>query len=175
MTSRSLIFGFLLATFFLAGLSHSEAIEGDSIKASMISQEISTTSLGNRKLLTTTPSLSPEQGVEEVVAEEGGEKVKCSREDIDIYEGQTDPLPNGIPTYSVNIVNVCSTGCSISNIHLSCGWFSSARLINPKVFRRLSHDDCLVNNGGPLAHGQSISFVYANTFRYPLTVSSLTC
>ncbi|XP_042477605.1 TPD1 protein homolog 1-like [Macadamia integrifolia] len=103
------------------------------------------------------------------------EGARCSREDIDIYEGQGDPLPNGIPTYTVNIVNVCSTDCSISEIHVSCGDFSSARLINPAVFRRLSPNNCLVNDGRSLAHGQSISFVYANTYKYPLAVSSVSC
>ncbi|WMV52995.1 hypothetical protein MTR67_046380 [Solanum verrucosum] len=65
--------------------------------------------------------------------------------------------------------------CSISNIHLSCGWFSSARLINPKIFRRLNYNDCLVNDGQPLTAGQSLTFSYANTFPYKLAVSSIVC
>lgn len=100
---------------------------------------------------------------------------KCSNSDIVINQGPTDPLPSGIPTYTVEIMNVCTTGCDISGIHLSCGWFSSARLINPRLFRRIRYDDCLVNNGKPLVNGHTISFQYANTFRYPLTVSSVVC
>ncbi|XP_071703620.1 protein TAPETUM DETERMINANT 1-like [Rutidosis leptorrhynchoides] len=100
---------------------------------------------------------------------------KCSKSDIVINQGPTDPLPSGIPTYTVEIMNVCTTGCDISGIHLSCGWFSSARLINPRVFKRLRYDDCLVNNGNPLINGHTISFQYANNFRYPLSVSSVTC
>nr|XP_043607674.1 protein TAPETUM DETERMINANT 1-like [Erigeron canadensis] len=100
---------------------------------------------------------------------------KCSTSDIVINQGPTDPLPSGIPTYTVEIMNVCTTGCDISGIHLSCGWFSSARLINPRLFRRLRYDDCLVNNGKPLLNGHTISFQYANTFRYPLSVSSVIC
>ncbi|XP_059639925.1 TPD1 protein homolog 1-like [Cornus florida] len=99
----------------------------------------------------------------------------CSKDNIVVFQGPTSPLPNGIPTYTVQILNVCVSGCSISNIHLSCGWFSSARLINPSVFKRICYDDCLVNNGDPLAPGQSLSFQYANTFRYPLAVSSVAC
>ncbi|KAF5796626.1 hypothetical protein HanRHA438_Chr08g0365921 [Helianthus annuus] len=72
-------------------------------------------------------------------------------------------------------MNVCTTGCDISSIHLTCGWFSSARLINPRVFKRLRYNDCLVNNGNRLANGHTISFQYANTFRYPLSVSSVRC
>lgn len=88
---------------------------------------------------------------------------------------QTSPLPSGIPTYKVNILDVC-VGCSgISNIHVSCGWFSSAMVLDPGVFRRLSYNDCLVNNGDPLAPGETLSFQYANTLSYPLSVSSVHC
>ncbi|KAK9072359.1 hypothetical protein SSX86_008793 [Deinandra increscens subsp. villosa] len=100
---------------------------------------------------------------------------KCSKSDIVINQGPTDPLPSGIPTYTVEIINVCTTGCDISAIHLTCGWFSSARLINPRIFKRLRYDDCLVNNGNTLVNGHTVSFQYANTFRYPLSVSSVIC
>ncbi|XP_052175251.1 protein TAPETUM DETERMINANT 1 isoform X2 [Diospyros lotus] len=100
---------------------------------------------------------------------------KCSKSDIVINQGATEPLPSGIPTYTVEIMNVCVTGCDISAIHLSCGWFSSARLVNPLIFKRLRFDDCLVNDGKPLISGRTLSFQYANTFRYPLSVSSVVC
>ncbi|ERN17759.1 hypothetical protein AMTR_s00047p00097450 [Amborella trichopoda] len=100
----------------------------------------------------------------------------CSRDDIEVYQGDTRPLPNGIPTYTVQILNVClRSNCDISAIHLRCGWFSSARMINPKIFRRLGFNDCLVNDGRPLRSGGSLSFQYANSFRYPLSVSSVIC
>ncbi|KAL7213730.1 hypothetical protein ACSBR2_016290 [Camellia fascicularis] len=99
----------------------------------------------------------------------------CSKDDIAIFQGPTAPLPNGIPTYTVQVMNVCVSGCSVSNIHLSCGWFSSARLINPQLFKRICYDDCLVNNGEALGPGESLSFQYANSFSYPLSVSSVTC
>ncbi|KAL5717393.1 hypothetical protein ACHQM5_010399 [Ranunculus cassubicifolius] len=100
---------------------------------------------------------------------------KCSKEDIVVNQGPTAPLPNGIPTYTVEISNVCSKGCNISRIHVTCGWFSSARLINPKIFKRLHYDDCLVNNGRSLLNGRSLSFQYANTFPYKLTVKKVYC
>ncbi|KAK4395576.1 TPD1 protein1 [Sesamum angolense] len=100
---------------------------------------------------------------------------KCSKSDIVISQGATEPLPNGIPTYTVEIMNVCVSGCDISSIHVSCGWFSSARLVNPRVFKRLRYDDCLVNDGKPLVNGRTLSFQYANTFPYPLSVSSVSC
>ncbi|XP_010251330.1 PREDICTED: protein TAPETUM DETERMINANT 1-like [Nelumbo nucifera] len=100
---------------------------------------------------------------------------KCSKSDIVVSQGPTAPLPNGIPTYTVEVMNVCVTGCNISGIHLNCGWFSSARLINPHVFKRLRYNDCLVNDGKPLANGATLSFQYANTFLYPLAVSSIVC
>ncbi|PWA90404.1 hypothetical protein CTI12_AA100960 [Artemisia annua] len=100
---------------------------------------------------------------------------KCSKADIVINQGPTAPLPSGIPTYTVEIMNACTTGCDISGIHLTCGWFSSARLINPRLFKRLRYNDCLVNEGKPLINGRTISFQYANTFPYPLTISSVIC
>lgn len=100
----------------------------------------------------------------------------CSKDNILVFQGPTSPLPSGVPTYTVQIQNVCvSQSCSISNIHLNCGWFSSDRLINPKVFRRVGYDDCLVNDGEPLNPGESLSFQYANIFKYPLAVSSVDC
>ncbi|KAJ7957208.1 Tapetum determinant 1 [Quillaja saponaria] len=99
----------------------------------------------------------------------------CSKADIVISQGPTAPLPSGIPTYTVEIMNVCVSGCDISGIHVDCGWFASARLINPKVFKRLRYNDCLVNDGKPLVNGGTVSFQYANTFLYPLSVSSVVC
>ncbi|KAK4749644.1 hypothetical protein SAY87_027093 [Trapa incisa] len=100
---------------------------------------------------------------------------KCTTTDIVISQGITRPLPNGVPTYSVEIINVCVTGCEISNIHLYCGWFSSTHLVNPKIFRRLHFNDCIVNDGKPLVNGDTLSFEYANTYLYPLSVSSVSC
>ncbi|GER52843.1 tapetum determinant 1 [Striga asiatica] len=100
----------------------------------------------------------------------------CSKDSILVFQGPTTRLPNGIPTYTVSIENVCLSGlCTFSDIHMSCGWFSSARLVDPKVFRRLAYDDCLVNDGGPFNPGDTLSFQYANTFAYPLSVTSLSC
>ncbi|KAM7501067.1 hypothetical protein LguiA_025481 [Lonicera macranthoides] len=140
-----------------------------------------TTNLDNEKLLTTTLLAFAflllvlfEEDDEDGSMNRMGET--CSKANIDVFQGPTAPLPNGIPTYTVQIENVCLSGsCLISDIHLSCGWFSSARLINPSVFRRICYDDCLVNNGEPMSPGQSISFQYANSFQYPLYVSSVTC
>ncbi|XP_040990550.1 TPD1 protein homolog 1-like [Juglans microcarpa x Juglans regia] len=100
---------------------------------------------------------------------------RCSKEDIEVSQGPTAPLPSGIPTYTVEIMNVCFTECDISGIHLSCGWFSSAHLINPNIFKRLGYDDCLVNDGKPLIYGSILSFQYANTYPYPLSVSTVVC
>ncbi|OIT38629.1 tpd1 protein -like 1, partial [Nicotiana attenuata] len=94
----------------------------------------------------------------------------CRKDNIQVTQGQTGTA-NGIPVYSVTIINTCNSG-SCLNIHLSCGWFSSTRLINPAIFRRLGYNDCLVNNGKPLKPGQLLNFQYSNTFSYPLAVSS---
>ncbi|KAG6473768.1 hypothetical protein ZIOFF_067685 [Zingiber officinale] len=102
---------------------------------------------------------------------------QCSMDDIVVYQGATGPLPSGIPTYTVSVLNLCSVsgGCSLGNIHLRCAAFSSARLINPRIFRRLSINDCLLNDGRPLAPGSVVSFQYANSFSYRLVISNATC
>ncbi|KEH20989.1 hypothetical protein MtrunA17_Chr8g0386081 [Medicago truncatula] len=82
---------------------------------------------------------------------------------------------NGIPTHTVEISNTCLRGCNIFDIHVACGKFGSVRLINPNIFKRLKYNDCLVNGGKTLANGATISFKYANTFSYPLSISSVRC
>ncbi|GLJ47708.1 hypothetical protein SUGI_1007520 [Cryptomeria japonica] len=83
------------------------------------------------------------------------------------------PMPNGVPSYYVEIQNLCSKGCSIAQVHVTRGWFSSAVEIDPKLFKRLSYNDCLVNNGRPIKVRGSISFVYAQTYTYLIAVSSV--
>ncbi|KAB2637620.1 hypothetical protein D8674_028154 [Pyrus ussuriensis x Pyrus communis] len=163
----------VVALFFVVELIHlggvGEAAAG--INRQVFSNETHTTGPG-RKLL-------------QQSADEGGDRgpggdmnrigTACSKDDIVIFQGQTAPLPNGIPTYTVQILNACVSGCSISDIHVRCGWFSSARLVNPRVFRRNDYDDCLVNDGEALGPRETLSFQYANSFRYPLSVSSVVC
>ncbi|XP_057433760.1 TPD1 protein homolog 1-like [Lotus japonicus] len=94
----------------------------------------------------------------------------CTKRDISI--SQSRGSTSGIPQYIVQIVNTCVSGCAPHDIHLHCGWFASARIINPRVFKRLSYDDCLVNGGNPLESSQIIRFTYSNSFMYPLAFKS---
>lgn len=96
----------------------------------------------------------------------------CTRSRIQVNQGAVGTI-NGIPKYSVTIVNGCESNCG--GIHISCGEFASSKLVNPSIFRRLAVNDCLVNNGAPMKSGQVISFIYTNTFEYPMEVSSATC
>lgn len=97
---------------------------------------------------------------------------KCSKSSIQISQAPTAPI-GGIPTYTVEIANTCvDNGCIISNIHVDCGMFSSATLINPRIFKRLKYNDCLVNGGNPIGSGRVVSFKYATTFSYRLLVAS---
>ncbi|KAF3456355.1 hypothetical protein FNV43_RR01005 [Rhamnella rubrinervis] len=94
----------------------------------------------------------------------------CTSRDISI--SQSRDSTSGIPQYIVQIVNTCVHGCAPSNIHLHCGWFASARMVNRMTFKRLSYDDCLVNEGKPLKSSQIISFTYSNSFMYPLALKT---
>ncbi|KAI8012333.1 Protein TAPETUM DETERMINANT 1 [Camellia lanceoleosa] len=95
---------------------------------------------------------------------------KCTNRDISITQGQGSST--GIPEYIVEITNTCLSNCPPSNIHLHCGLFASARLVDPQLFKRLSNDDCLVNGGKPLKASQVIRFSYSNTFKYPISFKS---
>lgn len=81
--------------------------------------------------------------------------------------------PSGVPVYRAHVENVNPFGFPISDIHLRCGWFSSSVLINPKIFKRLCYNYCLVRNGRPLASGSMVEFEFANSFSYPLSFSSI--
>lgn len=94
----------------------------------------------------------------------------CTKRDISI--SQSRDSSSGIPEYIVQIVNTCMSGCAPSNIHVHCGWFASAKIVNPKVFRRVAYDDCVVNGGRPLKSSQVIRFTYDNSFMYPLSFKS---
>ncbi|KAF5737060.1 hypothetical protein HS088_TW14G01216 [Tripterygium wilfordii] len=94
----------------------------------------------------------------------------CTHRDISIL--QSRDTTSGIPQYIVQIVNTCEAGCAPSEVHVHCGWFASARIVNPRTFRRLSYDDCLVNGGKPLKTCQIIRFTYSNSFMYPLKFKS---
>ncbi|XP_006664015.1 TPD1 protein homolog 1A-like [Oryza brachyantha] len=99
-------------------------------------------------------------------------------EDIAIYQGRATALPSGVPAYTVDVMNRCAGGddeCAIAGIHVRCGWFSSVSLVDPRVFRRLGHDDCLLNDGRPLLAGETVSFEYSNSFPYRLSVAVATC
>ncbi|RZC89246.1 hypothetical protein C5167_030937 [Papaver somniferum] len=86
--------------------------------------------------------------------------MRCSTNTLEVFQSRVDPLP---------------ANCTAYDIHLSCGWFASAKLINPRDFRRLRFNDCLVKDGKELEAGICLSFTYAETYPYPLAVSSIRC
>ena len=90
---------------------------------------------------------------------------ECSKNDIAVTQGKLGGQSNGIPIFEVQITNTCAKGCPIADIHLSCGEFTSATLINPMIFRRLAINDCLVNNGAPLSPGV-ITHVFGLNFSF---------
>ncbi|BBH01605.1 hypothetical protein Prudu_011913 [Prunus dulcis] len=80
-----------------------------------------------------------------------------------------------IQVFQVQILNECPSGCRIGQIHLSYGSFHSERLIRPQILRPLGNNECLVNNGIPIATGATVSFEYASPNQFPFSVSSLFC
>ncbi|XP_022138822.1 protein TAPETUM DETERMINANT 1-like [Momordica charantia] len=95
---------------------------------------------------------------------------RCSNRDISISQSKDSTA--GIPQYIVQIANTCLSECAPSEIRLHCGWFASAKIVNPRIFKRMFYDDCLVNGGKPLNISETIRFTYSNSFMYPLRFKS---
>lgn len=94
----------------------------------------------------------------------------CSLRDIGLNQHSQAP---GLPFFTVQIQNSClDPACQISNIHVSCGMFSTGSILNPHVFRRVNPNDCLVNDGLPLSPSNIISFTYSSIYMIPMRVSS---
>ncbi|PIN18226.1 hypothetical protein CDL12_09121 [Handroanthus impetiginosus] len=96
----------------------------------------------------------------------------CPHARIQVSQGDESNI--GIPRYIVMIANLC-TNCSVAKVHLHCGWFASATIVNPRLFKRIAYNDCLVNGGNPIPSGHVIQFVYSNTYKYSLSVASFVC
>ncbi|CAL4939771.1 unnamed protein product [Urochloa decumbens] len=117
-----------------------------------------------RKLLNDTAYYSPERmGPDD-----------CSEEDVVVYQSSANPLPSGIPAYTVRITNVCG-GCTVSDVHVSCGDFASTELVDPDKFQRVGFNDCIVKGGGAMEPSETVSFQYSNSFSYELNVASVSC
>lgn len=96
----------------------------------------------------------------------------CNLRDVSLTQAFQGYGADGEPTYAVQIIDTCSNPrCKISNVHVSCGMFSSGVFINPSAFRRIHPGVCLVNNGRPLTPMDIISFTYTTIRLQPLSIS----
>ncbi|CAL4940659.1 unnamed protein product [Urochloa decumbens] len=93
---------------------------------------------------------------------------------VQVSQVNAGSLPSGIPSYSVTITNTC-LGCTVRDVHVSCGEFASTELVDPGSFQRLAYGDCLVKGGGPIGPGETVSFEYSNSFIYSMGVVSVSC
>jgi hypothetical protein len=98
----------------------------------------------------------------------------CSEEDVTVLQHGANPVQSGIPTYVVKITNICGA-CRVRDVHIACGQFASTQIVDPAVFQRVSVNDCLVKGGAALEPGETVSFLYSNSFSYPLNVASVSC
>ncbi|RWR86861.1 putative phd finger protein [Cinnamomum micranthum f. kanehirae] len=65
------------------------------------------------------------------------------------------------PKFAVEVKNNCPM-CPVIDIHVKCGNFSQA-VVDPRQFKVLSYDDCIVNGGLPLPPLQKLSFNYSHS------------
>ncbi|KAF8666902.1 hypothetical protein HU200_053430 [Digitaria exilis] len=93
--------------------------------------------------------------------------VECSEEFVAVCQAEASRWLGGMPSYSVTITN--------TDVHVSCGEFGSAKLVDPTSFRLVTAGDCLVSGGGAMQPGESVSFDYSNMYPYHLDVTSVSC
>ncbi|KAL2610453.1 hypothetical protein R1flu_029026 [Riccia fluitans] len=98
--------------------------------------------------------------------------MSCAPHDLSLTQGPVSSA-SGIPTFNVQIVNLCGA-CAMKDIHVACGNWASATPVDPYVFTRLGYNDCLVNNGRPLNSQGSVSFQYSNSAMYPMSIATAT-
>ncbi|AES64428.1 hypothetical protein MTR_2g025290 [Medicago truncatula] len=89
----------------------------------------------------------------------------------DISISQNKGSTSGIPQYIMQIVNTCVFGCAPNDIHLHCGWFASARINNPRLFKRLSYG-WFGEWREAFTSSQIIRFTYSNSLMKPLAFKS---
>ncbi|RLN29062.1 hypothetical protein C2845_PM05G11110 [Panicum miliaceum] len=99
---------------------------------------------------------------------------ECSQDAVVVSQAEAGGRSGGVPCYSVTITNTCLS-CAVRDLHVSCGEFGSARLVDPSDFRRLAVGDCLVRGGGAVRPGETVYFEYTNQFQYDLRVASAFC
>lgn len=133
--------------------------------------------LGGRKMLKThtkklrTPDDLQSGVLSDLVRNLSYTQTSCNLRDVSLSQSFQNYGPNGEPTYAVQIVDTCSNPrCKISNVHVSCGMFSSGVYINPSAFRRIYPGVCLVNNGWPLKPMDIIGFTYTSIHIQPLSI-----
>ncbi|KAJ0968927.1 hypothetical protein J5N97_021804 [Dioscorea zingiberensis] len=101
------------------------------------------------------------------------EGVRLCIHNVRLFQKSSGFGPGHVPEYTVTISSVGHR--PVSEVHVSCGDFSSARIINPNVFRRLMPGDCLVKNGSIIDMAEAVSFTYTNFPPYKLIVSAAQC
>ncbi|GAY48875.1 hypothetical protein KPL70_008842 [Citrus sinensis] len=87
-----------------------------------------------------------------------GKGEKCSKYSPTLQ--QTQVGFGSPPTFMARVHNNCPM-CPVINIHLKCGNFSQA-LVNPRLLKVISYNNCVVNSGFPLSPLQTFSFNYSH-------------
>lgn len=97
-----------------------------------------------------------------------GKGAKCGSANSPTIK-QTQVGSGNSPKFMVQVQNNCPM-CPVIDIHLKCSNFSQA-LVNPRLFKVVASNDCVINGGLPLAPSQSFSFNYSHPkyLLYPKT------
>nr|XP_012568844.1 protein TAPETUM DETERMINANT 1-like [Cicer arietinum] len=99
---------------------------------------------------------------------------ECTLKDISINQYKTSNLARGKPVWNVNITNNCI--CTQTQVKLNCNGFQSYVNVDPTILN-VSGNECLLNQGQPIYHSQSINFSYAwdTVFSFQPISSEIEC
>ncbi|XP_047330974.1 TPD1 protein homolog 1B-like [Impatiens glandulifera] len=100
----------------------------------------------------------------------------CCAADIRINQWPSGYTAMNIPKFTVEVVNEAWMATDgVFDVHIFCGEFASATLVNPMVFRRIGFGDCVLRDGGKIGMDEIISFDYSNILPYPLFAVHVRC
>ncbi|KAF8736413.1 hypothetical protein HU200_014348 [Digitaria exilis] len=94
--------------------------------------------------------------------------------DVVVHQDTGNRHSSGPTEFTVKVSN--DARVPVSGIHLWCGYsFRTVTPVDPAVVSLVKHGDCLLNDGGAISPGGSVSFAYTSYIRYDMKLLAATC
>ncbi|KAF8694305.1 hypothetical protein HU200_038446 [Digitaria exilis] len=94
--------------------------------------------------------------------------------DVVVHQDTGNRNSSGPTEFTVKVSN--DARVPVSGIHLWCSYsFRTVTPVDPAVVSLVKHGDCLLNGGGAISPGGSVSFAYTSYIRYDMKLLAATC